>query len=55
MSGGERADVIAGYVVMNDVLRTISAADMDAWQIVDTRRSVRPWINTKRDIPDPRR
>lgn len=49
-------DVVAGYVVMNDVTARDWQRKSPTWTLgksFDTHGPIGPWIATKRDIPDP--
>jgi 2-keto-4-pentenoate hydratase/2-oxohepta-3-ene-1,7-dioic acid hydratase in catechol pathway len=49
-------DVVAGYVVMNDVTARDWQRKSPTWTLgksFDTHGPVGPWLTTKRDIPDP--
>lgn len=49
-------DVVAGYVVMNDVTARDWQRKSPTWTLgksFDTHGPFGPWISTKRDIPDP--
>ena len=49
-------DVVAGYVVMNDVTARDWQRKSPTWTLgksFDTHGPLGPWISTKRDVPDP--